>query len=778
MRNHITTLFLALGLVASAQNTDLAQKYSLSSFATGPLSQSFTYQTAAGKYPAFVQWAEFLKMTPAEVLSVNEFAAAWNNEIWSTDGYVVPNPQGAYPQNGCQSRANINASGIYYAKTNIPCIVAFGKYTGGGTGNYSDASGSTGGTQIEVDHARWVSRVFPGRYLFQTDTWANNTIMGYQESFIFEGFRLEGAWTTKVHDPSFESAGIAIWDSGETSRVQHVYAFGFNSYGFLNVRGTPTIFNGCSAFSCGIGGFGLLGNDLATIALYSPSGDDNAALIFIDGAYDRPGGSTITIVGAKHENGKRTPARDQRLIRARGACNIVVDGASVHSTYSIESVIEVDFQGYLGQIDVRGLRYDGYANMMKHTSNGRTQLIKGPGAYAVVSFVANETGLVSSTRGGTVTPPPATCTYSYSNWSACVNGTRTRTVTSATPAGCTGTPELSEPCSTTPPVTIPSVIDPNDVLVVVNSADPASQAMASAYATAWGIPTGNITTVNLGNSDNLTTAATLNTARTTINGRAKQYTVLAFSKPSRYNSSQSITSAITYGARSVAGLTASVLYNYTGTKPRTDKGVAPSMLLYSANYIRRDAHATKPVGKDYLVLAKDQSGTPRGSARAGQAPSGVIVWDNRTLSNVGEGNNGCNYLSTACWVAGRAKPETILTYYGSMYAMDAGAGLVFAKGFYGDNVTSTGATLPTGAGQTPLTWFLDRGASASVGTVSEPWQTKTGNSPGSLVEQFVDLRIFHALFKGGSPVGAACWASVKCADRSLFVGDPLCAPFK
>ncbi|TXH47165.1 MAG: hypothetical protein E6Q97_27800, partial [Desulfurellales bacterium] len=699
MKHLLTSIFLAICLAAAGQNTDLAQKYSLSSFATGPLNKSFTYETARNKYGAFVQWAEFLGMTRAELLSVNEFAAAWNNEIWSTDGYVAPNVQGAYPQNGCQSRVNINASGVYYAKTNIPCIVAFGKYTGGGTGNYTDATGTTGGTQIEVDHAAWLSRIFPGRYLFQTDTWATNTIMGYQESFIFEGFRLEGGWTSKVHDPSFESAGIAIWDSGETSRVEHVYAFGFNSYGFLNVRGTPTIFNGCSAFSCGIGGFGLLGNDLATIALYSPSGDDNAALIFIDGAYDRPGGSTITIVAAKHENGKRTPVRDQRLIRARGACNIVVDGASVHSTYTIETLIEVDFQQYLGQIDVRGLRYDGYANMLKHTSNGRTQLIKGPGAYAAVSFVATEQGLVSSTRGGTVQPPPppASCTYAYSDWGPCVNGTRTRTVTSATPAGCTGTPVLTENCSTPPPVPVPSAIDPNDVLVVTNTADPSSAAMATAYAQAWGIPAANMVSVNLGGTDNLASASTLNTARTTINGQAKQYTVLAFARPSRYNNSQSITSAITFGPRSATNLTVSALYNYTGTKPRTDKGVAPSFLLYSASYIRRDAHGTKPAGKDYQVLAKDQSGTPRGSARAGQAPSGVIVWDNRTLSNVGEGNNGCNYLSMSCWVAGRDKPETILTYYGSMYAMDAGAGLSFAKGFYGDNVTSTGATLPSGA---------------------------------------------------------------------------------
>lgn len=56
------------------------------------------------------------------------------------------------------------------------------------------------------------------------------------------------------------------------------------------------------------------------------------------------------------------------------------------------------------------------------------------------------------------TPNPTVCTdYNYSAWSACNNGTQTRTVTGFTPGGCTGNP-LSQPvlsrnCSTDPPPT-------------------------------------------------------------------------------------------------------------------------------------------------------------------------------------------------------------------------------------------------------------------------------------------------------------------------------------
>lgn len=39
------------------------------------------------------------------------------------------------------------------------------------------------------------------------------------------------------------------------------------------------------------------------------------------------------------------------------------------------------------------------------------------------------------------------CTYTYSDWSACVNNTQTRTVVSSTPAGCTGTPVITRSCT-------------------------------------------------------------------------------------------------------------------------------------------------------------------------------------------------------------------------------------------------------------------------------------------------------------------------------------------
>lgn len=53
------------------------------------------------------------------------------------------------------------------------------------------------------------------------------------------------------------------------------------------------------------------------------------------------------------------------------------------------------------------------------------------------------------------TPVPApTCVFTYSAWSACQsNGTQTRTVVTASPSGCVGTPVLTQSCVYTPPNT-------------------------------------------------------------------------------------------------------------------------------------------------------------------------------------------------------------------------------------------------------------------------------------------------------------------------------------
>jgi hypothetical protein len=661
--------------------------------------------------------------------------------------------------------------------------------------------------------------------------WGTST---YLESIYISDVRVNGRgphWK----DNSYDQHGIALQIMGETAAIGRVYVENCNGHGVWVNGAGPGRIEHLTTFDNALAGLyatseksgGTNGNSLGFLEVQHISGDNNAWVVL------NRQGPAMSIGYLKNEDGlsaqRGRPKKGQVCIEAWGWVNIyaaqvthAINGASgpafvVNSTanksrlrveqYSaVANNASVDQGSSALLMDLRSKQVWRPANqnaqdvtvmdftwtalgtastftcsepmgVISHNFTTRPGLAT---TYAGYNYVAG-TPVWDATGGTVVTPPtPTPCTFTYGAWSACVNGQQTRFAT-ASPAGCVGSApldSLSRSCQVTPPPSTALGINPADVCVVVNTNDPTSAAMATAYMSAWGIPLANLVNVSLGTGEDLTNATTLNTARTAINVKGRQFTVLAFSVPSRYAGQQSITSAITFGNRSVSNMTVSSLYNYTGMMPRSDKGVAPAVLLRSANYIRKDAHGTRPTGQSILLLAKDQSGTPRGSARAAQGITGVTVWDNRSLSNVGTGGNACNWISNDCWVSTR-KPGTtpIIAGYQSMFQLGADGGAVWAKGFYGDHVTSTGGTLPTGAGQTPLTYHLDRGASMTAGTVVEPWQDSSGNSPGSLVEQFVDVRIFHPLFIGGSPVGVAAWAAVKCPDRTLFVGDLMCSPF-
>jgi hypothetical protein len=778
--------------------------------------------TGSTKYPNAFRWWTIILAQPAATFQNLTVASAVLNEA-----HYAGNGAGFALGTQSTSRNNVERipGGVYMV--NVGITVLQGRFIGGGTSIGLNGNAST---ELVYDHARWMDPR-PIRAVIISANWGTST---YLESCYISDVRVNGRgphWK----DASYDQHGIALQIMGETAAIGRVYVENCNGHGVWVNGAGPGRIEHLTTFDNALAGLyatseksgGTNGNSLGFLEVQHISGDNNAWVVL------NRQGPAMSIGYLKNEDGlsaqRGRPKKGQVCIEAWGWVNIyaaqvthAVNGASgpafvVNSTanksrlrveqYSaVANNANVDQGSSALLMDIRSKQawrptvqnaQDVTVMDFTWTALGTASTFTCSEPMGVISHnfttrpglattyvgynYAAGTPVWDATGGTVVTPPtPTPCTFTYGAWSACVNGQQTRTAT-ASPAGCTGTApadSIARSCTVTPPPSTASGINPADVCVVVNTNDPTSAAMATAYMTAWGIPLANLVNVSLGTGEDLTNATTLNTARTAINAKGRQFTVLAFSVPSRYAGQQSITSAITFGNRSVSNMTVSSLYQYTGMMPRSDKGVAPAVLLRSANYIRKDAHGTRPTGQSILVLAKDQSGTPRGSARAAQGITGVTVWDNRSLSNVGTGGNACNWISNDCWVATR-KPGTtpIIAGYQSMFQLGADGGAVWAKGFYGDHVTSTGGTLPTGAGQTPLTYHLDRGASMTAGTVVEPWQDRSGNSPGSLVEQFVDVRIFHPLFIGGSPVGVAVWAAVKCPDRTLFVGDLMCSPF-
>lgn len=792
----------------------------------GELNDSLDYNKE--RYPeCYRWWKDILGQSDANFLKMTVASAVLNQCHWAGNG------SGFGPGVTSTSRNNVEQipGGEYLV--NVGITVLQGRFIGGGT---SIGLGGNAATQLIYDHERWMDPR-PIRAVIISGNWGTSQ---YLESCYISDVRVTG---NSPHwlDTSYTQHGIALRMFGETAVLDRVYVETCNGHGvWINGAGPGKVVH-LTTFDNNLAGLyvsnaadgSVNGNSLGMLQVEHVSGDNNAWVVL-----NRSGGG-MKIGYVKNEDGlsaqRGRPKKGQVSIEASGWVHMVVDyvtdavvGASgpsfvfnstanksrvvVHQYEQVAANNSAD-QGRSALVaDVRskqawrtsdqnageyrcmGFTWTGHGTASTFTCtepmvsipfNGTTRLGIAS-TYAGYDYAAATP--VWDPTGGTTTPPPPTCTWvpgTPGPWSACVNGQETRTTPYVSSvAGCT--PTTAKPadvvetraCTVTPPPPTGSGIDPNDVLVVTNSADSRTAAWGAAYAQAWGIPSSNVIAVNGGTSHDAT-ATVAAAMRTAIEAKGKQFTVMVMEYPSRVGS-QSITSYVTFGSRNVSSLTVSPLFGYTGTKPRTDKGAAPSWLLVSDKYIRRDAHGTNPSGQAILLLAKDQTGTPRGSARAGQTASGVTVWDNRTYSGIGNGNNACNYISTLCWRADRKPGATpVIAAYQSMYQLGDAGTTAWAKGFYGDHVTSYGGFLPAGSSglngqnQTPLTYHLDRGASFSVGTVSEPYQ----GAGGSLAQQFVNVSLFHPRFASGVPVGVAAWSAVQCPDRALMAGDGLCAPW-
>ena len=92
----------------------------------------------------------------------------------------------------------------------------------------------------------------------------------------------------------------------------------------------------------------------------------------------------------------------------------------------------------------------------------------------------------------------------------------------------------------------------------------------------------------------------------------------------------------------------------------------------------------------------------------------------------------------------------------------------FVPGALADHLTSTGGAIDASTPQmTALAWIA-AGATASHGTVSEPC---------ARAEKFPHPQLLLLTYLQGCTAIEAYWRSVACPQQSLFVGEPLAAPF-
>lgn len=313
-----------------------------------------------------------------------------------------------------------------------------------------------------------------------------------------------------------------------------------------------------------------------------------------------------------------------------------------------------------------------------------------------------------------------------------------------------------------------TLITPENVAVVVNDADANSVQVAQYYLQARKIPGSNLIHVHLVDPKPALGRHQFELLKSNINaqlGDQHKVVVFAWSQPFKVECN-SITSAFTLGFNAdicknscAASNQPNPYFNQPSKRPFEDYHLRLSMLLPS--------HALDTAKKviDQGVLSDEgvfkstayflQTSDAARSSRAVFFPKSGLTLPRTGLSTVTmksdqllDAKDIMIYQIGAAWVRGL---ET----------------LNFLPGALADHLTSYGGDL-FGKGQMNVMRWLEVGATASYGTVSEPcnhWQ------------KFPNSMVLLQWYASGASAIEAYWKSVAWPAQGLFVGEPLAAPF-
>jgi hypothetical protein len=348
-------------------------------------------------------------------------------------------------------------------------------------------------------------------------------------------------------------------------------------------------------------------------------------------------------------------------------------------------------------------------------------------------------------------------------------------------------------------------LSPAQVGLVINDDDPNSAYIANYYQTSRQIPVANVVHVHLGTSSSVS-QSTAAAAKTTIDqalGATIQALALAWTKPWRVESCNSITSVLSRGYdSSPCGATlgnANPYYNSASTTPFTTYGFRPSMMLagvttdHAVSVIDRGkaSDGSLPVGTAHVMRTSDGTRSLR-----------FTIFGNLVASN---GLPGATYISSSppsddYTVTGRnyiQNSASTLFYFQGLANVDyvglpiAGVtgyipipqqfpsvndsfnpGNTFIPGAIADHLTSVGGALTEAENpnlqQMSCLQFLAAGATGSFGTVAEPYAI-SGKFPSP----------YHTMlyYTQGQTLVEAYWKSVQYPYQGVFVGDPLANPW-
>lgn len=333
-------------------------------------------------------------------------------------------------------------------------------------------------------------------------------------------------------------------------------------------------------------------------------------------------------------------------------------------------------------------------------------------------------------------------------------------------------------------LTLPATgLTPADLAVVVAEGDTLSEAVGAAYLAARGIPAANLVRVRVNTASDGITAADFALLKADIDAKLPantQATLLTWAAPSRVVGacSMGITSAMAFGfdtrycnpnpaANLCASTAASPLYDSEARRPQAELQLRPSMLLGARTLAAAQAlinrgvaaDASKPAGDGWLVRTTDVDRSVRWEDFAGLP----AAWGTALALNYVDNSGG---PASANSLSGKAN---VLFYLTGLTQVANLPTLQFRPGALADALTSSGGVLPSGAGQMPITAWLDAGVTASYGTVEEPC---------NLQQKFSRASVLIDHYWRGATAIEAYWKAVQWPGQGLFVGEPLAQPFR
>lgn len=307
--------------------------------------------------------------------------------------------------------------------------------------------------------------------------------------------------------------------------------------------------------------------------------------------------------------------------------------------------------------------------------------------------------------------------------------------------------------------------------LVINTADPYSVAVGDYYALRRGIAAEHVLRLALPVKASLTAAEFEVFAQQVREHMGPQVQALALAWVEPYAvECNAITSALTLGFQAgVCGNTCapsapSPLFNYKSTRPWTDLGVRPSMLLASGSVQQAKALIDRGIASDQQL---GKHGVPMADAVFVQTPDTARNVRTR-LYPPARAVPALGFQTLRRDLADSAPLRRVFLYQIGTLRVEAPDAIPWLPGALADHLTSFGGLLRGSGEQMSAMDWLDAGATASYGSVSEPCNH---------VQKFPHPQVLLARYLQGATALEAYWSSVAWPAQGVLIGEPLAAPF-